>query len=76
MTPMTRWSYYFVLSLILLGLPAAAAEAPASIQFGRFGTIPVVRPQGEPSQVVLLLSGEKGLGELEAKMAAVLASQG
>jgi type IV secretory pathway VirJ component len=66
----------FVLSLILSGLPAAAAEAPSSIQFGRFGTIPVVRPQGEPTQVVLLLSGDKGLGELEAKMATVLAGQG
>jgi type IV secretory pathway VirJ component len=73
---MTRWSCFFVLSLVLSGLPATAAEAPGSIQFGRFGTIPVVHPQGEPTQVVLLLSGDKGLGELEGKMAAVLAGQG
>lgn len=77
MTSRTRWSCFFIVSLILLsGLPAAAAEAPASIQFGRFGTIPVVRPQGEPTQVVLLLSGDKGVGEMENKMAAVLAGQG
>ena len=73
---MTRWSKLFALLAILSGLPAAAAEAPGSMQFGRFGTIPVVRPQGEPTQVVLLLSGDKGPGELEAKMAAVLAGQG
>jgi type IV secretory pathway VirJ component len=74
-TWMTRFNYFFVL-LLSLPLPAAAAEAPGSIQFGRFGTIPVVRPQGEPTQVVLLLSGDKGVGELEGKMAALLAGQG
>jgi type IV secretory pathway VirJ component len=73
---MTRWSYFFVLFLCLPALPAVAAEAPGSIQFGRFGTIPVVHPQGEPTQVVLLLSGDQGVGELEGKMAALLASQG
>jgi len=72
----TRWSCFFAVLSILPGLPVAAAEAPGSIQFGRFGTIPVVRPQGEPSQIVLLLSGDKGVGELENKMAAVLAGQG
>jgi type IV secretory pathway VirJ component len=73
---MTRWSHLFVLLLFLPGLPAGAAEEPGSIQFGRFGTIPVLHPKAEPTQVVLLLSGDKGLGELEAKMASVLASQG
>lgn len=74
---MARWNPYYLLLLLLVpGLPAGAAEAPASIQFGRFGTIPVVHPQGEPSQVVLLLSGDHGLGELEAKMASELAGQG
>jgi len=73
---MTRWSYYFAFCLLLPGLPAGAAEAPGSIQFGRFGTIPVVHPQGEPAQVVLLLSGDKGVGDLEARMASVLAGQG
>ncbi len=73
---MTRWSHYFALFVFLSGIPASAAEAPGSIQFGRFGTIPIVHPQGEPSQVVLLLSGDKGLGDVEAKMASVLASQG
>src|SRR5258706_5258816 len=75
-TLMTRWSHYFALFVFLSGIPAGAAEAPGSIQFGRFGTIPIVHPQGEPSQVVLLLSGDKGLGEVEAKMASVLARQG
>ena len=73
---MTRWSYSFTLFLILSGLPAGAAEAPGSLQFGRFGTLPVVHPKGEPTQVVLLLSGDKGVGEMEAKMAAVLADEG
>ncbi len=74
---MARWNpCYLLLFLLLTGFPATAAEAPGSIQFGRFGTIPVVHPQGEPTQVVLLISGDKGLGELEAKMASALASQG
>lgn len=73
---MTRWRGCFFILLLLSGLPAAAAEPAGSIQFGRFGTIPVVHPQGEPTRVVLLLSGDKGLGELEAKMAAQLASRG
>lgn len=66
-----------VLFLSLLpGLSAGAATSPASIQFGRFGTVPVVRPQGEPSQVVLLLSDRDGLGARESDMAAALARQG
>ncbi|MFY9826395.1 MAG: AcvB/VirJ family lysyl-phosphatidylglycerol hydrolase [Thermoanaerobaculia bacterium] len=73
---MTRWSTYSAFFFILASLPAGAAEAPGSLQFGRFGTLPVVHPKGEPTQVVLLLSGDKGVGEMEAKMAAVLADAG
>jgi type IV secretory pathway VirJ component len=69
----------FILFLLLLPpalLPAGAAPAPASIQLGRFGTVPVVHPKGEPSQVVLLLSDGDGLGAPESDTAAALARQG
>jgi type IV secretory pathway VirJ component len=63
--------------LLLLGLlPAVAHAAVDSFKFGRFGTIPIVRPAGEPSQVVVLVSGDKGLGEREAAMAKALIASG
>ncbi|HEX4960053.1 MAG TPA: AcvB/VirJ family lysyl-phosphatidylglycerol hydrolase [Thermoanaerobaculia bacterium] len=75
---MTRWSSFFFLFLLLAAVPASPAEAPVpeSIQFGRFGSVPVVHPQGEPKQVVLLLSGKDGLGAKEAEMASFLAHDG
>src|SRR4051812_3670623 len=54
---------------------APAASAPASLQFGRFGTLPVYRPAAAPTQVVLLLSGDAA-GAETAKMAGALASWG
>ena len=63
--------------VLLLGLlPATAHAAVDSFKFGRFGTIPIVRPAGEPSQVVVLVSGDKGLGEREAAMAKALIASG
>ena len=67
----------FPIFFFLLGLlPALAGAAPNSFKFGRFGTIPIVRPAGEPSKVALLFSGEKGLGEREAAIAKALAASG
>ncbi|MEA2601993.1 MAG: hypothetical protein QOF89_2985 [Acidobacteriota bacterium] len=66
----------FLLFLLTALPPAGAATTPASISFGRFGAIPVVHPQGEPSQVVLLLSGGDRLEARESDMAVALARQG
>jgi type IV secretory pathway VirJ component len=68
-----RFSTLFLLFGLL---PAMAGAAPDSFKFGRFGTVPIVRPAGEPSKVVLLFSGDKGLGEREAAMAKALAAAG
>src|SRR5436305_1176907 len=63
--------------VLLLGLlPATAHATVDSFKFGRFGTIPILRPAGEPSQVVVLVSGDKGLGEREAAMAKALVASG
>jgi len=57
--------------------PAAAPPPGSSImQFDQFGPVPVFRPAGEPSQVVILLSGDQGIGERETAMAASLAGAG
>jgi type IV secretory pathway VirJ component len=67
----------FSLVLLILSLaPAASWAAPESFKFGRFGAVPVVHPQGEPSQVVLLFSGDHGIGERETAMAQALAASG
>jgi type IV secretory pathway VirJ component len=73
---MARPSFILLLFLLPSGLLAADAAPPSTISFGRFGAVPVVHPQGEPSQVVLLLSGAEGLGARESDMAAALARQG
>jgi type IV secretory pathway VirJ component len=67
----------FPIVFLLLGLlTAVAGAAQESFKFGRFGTVPYVRPVGEPKRVVLLLSGEHGTGEREAAMAKELAAAG
>ncbi len=63
------------LALALLALPVAAPLSAESLQFGRFGEIPVYRPAGPPSQLVLLLAGAPG-GEGAAKMARSLTASG
>ena len=71
---MARCSTIF---LLLLGLlPAAAAAETQSIPFGRFGAVPVLHPTGEASKIVLLLSGENGIGAREAGLAEALAAAG
>ncbi len=72
---MTRLRSVLFLSLLVTGLPAGA-DSPASIQYGRFGAVPVVHPQGEPSQVVLLFSDKDGLGARTSDMASALSRQG
>ena len=67
----------FSIVCLLLGLlPAVAGAAQGSFKFGRFGTVPYVRPEGEPKRVVLLFSGDQGTGEREAAMAQELAAAG
>lgn len=72
---MARLSSVLFLSLLVPGLPAGA-DPVASIQYGRFGAVPVVHPQGEPSQVVLLFSDKDGLEARASDMASVLSLQG
>lgn len=67
-----RFSVFCLLVLVA----AAAAEAQDSFQFGRLGTVPMVRPKGEPTQVALLFSGEKGIGPRETELAKALADAG
>src|SRR5436305_3140082 len=67
----------FSIVCLLLGLlPAVPGVAQESFKLGRFGTVPYVRPEGEPKRVVLLLSGDQGTGEREAAMAKELAAAG
>jgi type IV secretory pathway VirJ component len=61
--------------------PSAAQATPAPpgssiMQFAQFGPIPVFRPKSEPSQVVLLFSGDQGVGAPEAEAARALSTAG
>jgi type IV secretory pathway VirJ component len=71
---MARCLTAFLLALGLL--PASASAATDSFKFGRYGTVPVVRPQGEPTEVVILFSGEHGIGDRETEMANAMAVSG
>jgi type IV secretory pathway VirJ component len=62
--------------LLLTLVPAISSAAPDSFKFGRFGTVPVVRPKGEPSQVALLFSDKPGIGAREKALAQALADSG
>jgi type IV secretory pathway VirJ component len=63
------------LALSALALVAAAPLHAESLEFGRFGAIPIHRPPGTPSQLVLLLAGAPN-GAETAKMARSLSSSG
>jgi type IV secretory pathway VirJ component len=67
---------FSILLFLLALLPAVAGAAPDAFTFGRFGNVPILRPAGEPRQVALLFSGDKGLGAREAAMAKALADSG
>jgi len=54
---------------------APASPAPETLQFGRFGSFPVHRPAGAPSQVALLLSPDLA-SPPAARMAAALTGLG
>ena len=71
---MTR-RFAFVFLLLSL-IPAVASAAPASFKFGKFGTVPVLHPKGEPTQVAILFSSEKGIGAREAALAKALTDSG
>jgi type IV secretory pathway VirJ component len=46
------------------------------MEFLEFGAVPVFQPVGEPSQVVILLSGDQGVGAQEAEVGRALAGLG
>ncbi len=61
--------------LLALAFLAAAPLHAESLEFGRFGAIPIHRPAGTPSQLVLLVSGAPN-GAETAEMARSLSSSG
>jgi type IV secretory pathway VirJ component len=61
--------------LLALALLAAVPLHAESLVFGRFGAIPIHRPTGAPSQLVLLLAGAPN-GEATARMARSLSASG
>jgi len=72
-------------SLLILTAGAVRAAAPAVadkpagatvMQFAQYGAVPVFRPSGEPSQVVILLSGDQGIGSRETEIGNSLATAG
>src|SRR5438552_3109370 len=63
-------------SLLILAAGAVRAAAPEVMQFAQYGAVPVFRPSGEPSQVVLLLSGDQGIGSRETEIGNALAAAG
>src|SRR6185369_10054298 len=65
----------FRLRLVALAFLLAAPLHAESLPFGRFGEIPIHRPAGPPTQLVLLLAGTSG-AEAVTKMAGSLASAG
>jgi type IV secretory pathway VirJ component len=58
---------------LLLGSPAIAAD---DLSFGRFGTIKVIQPSGDPASVAILISGAKGWDDDATASAAALADKG
>jgi len=59
--------------------PAPSAQTPAGstvMQFLQYGAVPIFRPAGEPSEVVILLSGDQGVGSRETEVGNALAAAG
>jgi len=56
--------------------PAPAPAGSTIMQFAQYGAVPVFRPAGEPSQVVILLSGDQGIGSRETEVGNALAAAG
>jgi type IV secretory pathway VirJ component len=61
---------------LLLGVLAAAAPAPETLDYGLFGTLHLSRPAGEAAHAVLLVSDRDGWGERQAALASALAGEG
>lgn len=60
-------------ALLALAAPASAQSPGETLSFGRFGTVAVLRPAGEPAQVALFLSGDGGWNEGVVEMGRALA---
>jgi type IV secretory pathway VirJ component len=63
---------------MMMPLAAQAADTPtaSSLSHGRFKNVQIIKPQGEPKGVTLLLSGDKGWGPADRALADTLAAQG
>jgi len=57
-------------------LPAPDIPGATFMELIEFGAVPVFHPAGEPSQVVILLSGSQGVGAQEAEVGNALAGLG
>lgn len=71
-----RRAAFLALALASLASTAARADEPATVSFGRFGAVALVRPAGTPSEVVLFLSGDGGWNKGVVEMAGALAQRG
>lgn len=63
----------------LLSTVACATMAPAgaeTLNYGRFGDIDVLRPDGKPRSVTILVSGRGGALQAEAEIGRLLTAQG
>lgn len=64
-------------TLLALALTATSAlAATAALEYGRFGSIQLYAPPGQPRELVLFLSGDGGWGEGVLEMAGHLAERG
>jgi type IV secretory pathway VirJ component len=64
------------IALLVLGLGSATVHAQEKISHGIFDDVTLYRPQGEPRQVVLFLSGDDGWSRHTANIARVLVERG
>ncbi|HEX3526341.1 MAG TPA: AcvB/VirJ family lysyl-phosphatidylglycerol hydrolase [Thermoanaerobaculia bacterium] len=62
--------------ILSAGAVQAAPAGSTVMQFVQYGAVPVFRPAGEPSQVVILLSGDQGIGSRETEVGNALAAAG
>ncbi len=64
----------FSLFLALAASSAPAASPPDTLAFGRFGTVHLYHPDGQPTEVVLFISGDGGWNKGVIDMAQALTS--
>lgn len=69
-------SLLLCLMLGVLALPAVAAQPANTLNVGRFGTVTLYMPEGEPRSIALFVSGDGGWNLGVVDMAQSIAAQG